>query len=74
MGPLVDGGYSAQALVAPWPAVAASDTCGWAVQRRLEGWAWAQALWLGHAAISNRARGTTALVAATLWVVVARIQ
>eukprot|EP00969_Alexandrium_andersonii_P155957 6895116-Alexandrium_andersonii.AAC.1 len=44
------------------------------MQRRVEGWARAQALWLGHSAIAARAPGTTALAVASLWVVVARTQ
>eukprot|EP00969_Alexandrium_andersonii_P278752 12320067-Alexandrium_andersonii.AAC.1 len=70
MDPFADGEYGPQALVAPWPTVAAADICGRAVQHRRASWAQAQARWLGHRASSDRARGATALMVATLWVVV----
>eukprot|EP00969_Alexandrium_andersonii_P297116 13129508-Alexandrium_andersonii.AAC.1 len=44
------------------------------VRQRFEDWARAQAQWLGSQAISSQAPGTAALVAASLWVAVARIQ
>eukprot|EP00969_Alexandrium_andersonii_P012443 542546-Alexandrium_andersonii.AAC.1 len=44
------------------------------MRRRLEDWARAQALWLGHTAIAARAPGAVALAVASLWVVVARTQ
>eukprot|EP00969_Alexandrium_andersonii_P149695 6618767-Alexandrium_andersonii.AAC.1 len=44
------------------------------VRRRFEEWARAQARWLGAQALSAQAPGTAALVAASLWVVVARVQ
>eukprot|EP00969_Alexandrium_andersonii_P319227 14102226-Alexandrium_andersonii.AAC.1 len=68
MDPSCDGDYDAQALVAPWPVAAPSDTCGCMMRRCLEDWARAQALWLGHSAIAARAPGTVALAVASPWV------
>eukprot|EP00969_Alexandrium_andersonii_P117611 5202517-Alexandrium_andersonii.AAC.1 len=34
MDPSCDGECGEQALVAPWPVAALSDTCGWTMQRR----------------------------------------
>eukprot|EP00969_Alexandrium_andersonii_P104312 4603558-Alexandrium_andersonii.AAC.1 len=69
-----DGDYSGSALVAPWPVATPEDACGCMVRQRFEDWARAQARWLGSQAIASQAPGTAALVAASLWVAVARIQ
>eukprot|EP00969_Alexandrium_andersonii_P273259 12077759-Alexandrium_andersonii.AAC.1 len=55
------------ALVAPGPAHAPGDECGWAVFHRLADWAAHQARWLGSSSIRGGVAGSTALGVATLW-------